>query len=450
MEKNKIYEDLEILVDNPKIIFGQTFSSETVKYFSPEFNNFHPKSNYYVVYDKENKSGYVITKRDDINNIEITGVDQDPISFSYLLTKYPELKKYLVELFAGENLYSTLKMIEYGFKINRAQLERMDGSGIISNFVFKEKNPSKSVVELKFTYQEFFDLFDLEQYDVDFCTSIFENSYHTYDIFLTYDQLWEDWADGYFHNKFNSENTKKLTEIINIVEPGSVNDKGEIVEDWRPISKIIDTLFSKSVEKMIDLFVRLANDDSTDSFKKDVRDELGDLPERYNIITSKPLKEYVVTVKSLISLYENYSQNNYECSIIDLLTKIFVNDLNVGPFEENRFEYSDFTQKSEDSFQELVSNELDEIKEKIYDSELFQNINEYREILEVTKKYQYTKPYKLPSDTTVTFYVIGVEPATNKIIVKTNLFDNSRTKYFSTKLTLEEFNKFLYQPEIKF
>ena len=135
MEKNKIYEDLKILVDNPKIIFGQTFSSETVKYFSPEFKNFHPKLNYYVVYDKENKLSYIITKPDDTYNTEIIGVDQDPISFSYFLTKYPELKKYLVELFADENLYSTLKMIESGVKIDRRKLEDMDSSGIISNFI---------------------------------------------------------------------------------------------------------------------------------------------------------------------------------------------------------------------------------------------------------------------------------------------------------------------------
>jgi hypothetical protein len=444
MEKNKIYNDLKILYDTPKLLFTQVLSTEALKYFSPVFGIKHYLTDCFVIYDKVNKYSFLIKKRED-SFADIINQDDEYSDFNTIINLYPELKKFFVEIFNEQNLYSTLKMVESGYETDENTLEHFDSN--ISSFKFNKKNPGKSLIVLNFNFEEFFKLFDLDTYDINFCTDVFDNSYGYNDAFINYDTVYEDFRDGYFHGNFNDKNYESLVEIIKIIYPNAINDKNEILESDKKVYDLLLDSFDREISDIIDYYQNLVDEDTRENFKQSVTHELKDKPEEYNIITSIPLHEYLSTVKNLTSLYERFGNKNYEMNIHELLKVVFEN-FNVGPFEEYRYEYQTLSNENNLKFQNFVSQKLDDIKESIYDSNRFINVNEYKKLLKQVEKFGFRKYQKLPKDNERSFAVLGVDPSVNKIIVHGNF---SSYGYLETKkMSLEEFNLFLYHPEFKF
>ena len=77
------------------------------------------------------------------------------------------------------------------------------------------------------------------------------------------------------------------------------------------------------------------------------------------------------------------------------------------------------------------------------------DIDEYRKILNtITPKYEFRRSYPLPKDKTKTFSIISIDPKTNKILVQYNNYKGLQGKKERRNLSLEEFNNFLYHPEL--
>lgn len=187
------------------------------------------KPDYYVIYEKNTKKFYVLTK------YSTGGIDIEEentiVNADYIYNKFPMLSKFLSELLKYETFSIAINTIMMGIEVDDYYFTQIDD--LISDFKFNKKNPSKSMIKIKFEdYEEFFNLFYEHRYQVGTVSSVIEsnrNSY-VYDIYNS-DIAWDDWTEGYFFERLDNENLKILKEIMNFFT--TLGDKKE--PDFRRI-----------------------------------------------------------------------------------------------------------------------------------------------------------------------------------------------------------------------
>jgi hypothetical protein len=122
-------------------------------------------------------------------------------------------------------------------------------------------------------------------------------------------------------------------------------------------------------------------------------------------------------------------------------TKDVHGDYGVEVYELNYMENFD-----EEEFNRVTKSNLESMLESMEDSDLFVNIEEYKEIVNKLKKFVFGKWYTVPKDKNKMFKIINVDPKTNNIV-----FEYKRTmtqKFEQGSLPYERFNLFLYHPEL--
>jgi hypothetical protein len=297
------------------------------------------------------------------------------------------------------------------------------------------------MVTLKFEDNEdYFKLFDLSEGDLWFLRNLF-SYYGNYDMgFYHSDYAYEDWKEGYLLYDFNPENRKKVFEIASLFD----NTITEINDDnTKKIAKILTSNFERETEWIIDEYQSLKEQCMSESAKQEVTAEICDPFINYGIFSkSGCFYSYVTTVNVLLSLYK--MSQNYDLTLSELLGTI-AKQKSVGPYEEYMYEFgcNDF---DTETYNREVSRQLENISEKIEDSDMFTDIEEYKKIVkQVLPKYDIRKWYKTGKNDGRSFWIEKIDPNTNKIFIRTQKqFGDLEQR----SLTLDEFNSFLYNFEL--
>jgi hypothetical protein len=442
--KNEAYKGSKILFENNDFIFLKCYSYEAAKYFAP--NNYLSKlwerykdKDIFILVDKKGND-WVTTKSYVIIPYDYTTDYLDDefqkVNPSTLFHWYPEAEDVVYKHIPAQNIYQILKKVKSGNEFTYNTLNRYDD--LIGRFKFNEKNPSKSMITLKFGDDEdYFNMLGLDKDDVSFLDNLF-NEYYGYSLDIyTPDTAYEDWGEGYLLYDFNDENKKKIFEIV------SLFDSTVTYENYKKIARILKDNFERETEAIIDEYQLLREQCSIETIKKEITEELCDPFTQYGIFsTSGCFYSYTTSLGILLSLYK--MSKNYDLTLRELLGNI-IQQKGFGPYEENRFDYGcgDF---DVDSYNKEISIQLENISEKIEDGDLFPNFAEYRKIAgKVLSNYELKKWYKTPKDKNISFWIEKIDPQTNKIFIRTQKQFGDLEK---RSLTLDEFNSFLYNLEI--
>jgi hypothetical protein len=224
--KNEAYDGSQIFYEDDKVMLLKCNTLESAKYFGPPFfskyyNRYRDGDNYIIV-DKEGDYltptlSYLIHKPHK-GVIEYIGYDNNSLTITDILEKFPVIRDKLYEAIGVSNIYGALKRISGGEEIDVYKLSDIDG--LIGGFKFNKNTPGKSMVTLKFTDNEdYFNLFDLGEGDIWFLKSLFSSSYHYDSMFYSSDTGYHDWDEGYLMSELNEENIALIKQILIYVKP---------------------------------------------------------------------------------------------------------------------------------------------------------------------------------------------------------------------------------------
>lgn len=329
-------------------------------------------------------------------------------------------------------LYMQLHMFKRGL---------VDGKGINDELIFNVRD--NGIITLKFENDEqYFKLFDLSDDDVWFLNNLY-SSYGNLEVFDSY-RAEEDWREGYVFPYFNDENKELMEEIKRLIAPNlNLQDDAQAVEFCR----LLEELFNNRVDYIIGDYESEMDSGMKNSMEKEITKELCDIFLENGIHNTQGcFYKYMTTVDSLIKLYDKYGNKNS-----DLLTllKTVGHDKSVdGDYWSNMYEYMGSNEFDSESFNRSVKYQLENIISDMEDGDKFADLDEYKKLVSyVTKKFKYNVWYGRPKDENkMMFKVIRINPETNKIELeykKKGTMDFKRGDY-----DLEQFNNFLYHPEL--
>jgi hypothetical protein len=333
----------------------------------------------------------------------------------------------------SNSLYTQLSMFKNGL-VDKTNIE---------DDLISEVRPN-GIIALRFdTDEDYFRLFDLTDDDIWTLNGLF-SSYGGLELFDHYTAE-EDWNEGYVLNHFfNEENREKIEEIKRIIAP---NLNLIVDSESAEFCRKLHNLFDRKIRNIINEYGHQMNNAYVNSMKDKIREELCDVLNSDGIYNVKYcFGRYMTTVDNLIKLYDKYGNKNSD--LHTLLTSLGHDKSVSNNYLEDMYNYYDSNEFDSDSFNRSVGYELDGIISDMEDSNKFINIDEYRKIITyLTKKFKFNTWYSRPKDELKTVIKItNVNPKNNKI----ELEYKNRYTLITKKgnYDLEQFNNFLYHPEL--
>jgi hypothetical protein len=329
-------------------------------------------------------------------------------------------------------LYMQLHMFKRGL---------VDGKGINDELIFNVRD--NGIITLKFENDEqYFKLFDLSDDDVWFLNNLY-SSYGNLELFDSY-RAEEDWREGYVFPYFNDDNKELMEEIKRLIAPNlNLQDDAQAVEFCR----LLEELFNNRVDYIIGDYESEMDSGMKNSMEKEITKELCDIFLENGIHNTQGcFYKYMTTVDSLIKLYDKYG--NKSSDLLTLLKTVGHDKSVDGDYWNNMYEYMGSNEFDSESFNRSVKYQLENIISDMEDGDKFADLDEYKKIVShVTKKFKYNVWYGRPKDESkMMFKVIRINPETNKVELeykKKGTMDFKQGNY-----DLEQFNNFLYHPEL--
>ena len=370
------------------------------------------------------------------------------LSLSDLFEKFPELKEKNVDLFEVglPNVKETIKR----FCNNDPNVTAEDVKDVepLIYSIKEQKSKRRSLVTLRFDSDtHYWKLFNYADYNIQFM----ENVFSSYGGISTdsYEYASNDWDEGYFIYNFSNENRLKLKEILDYIYPSlseifNVNQPEE--RTGKQILEFLEDKFYKQSRNIRDRWAELNDEAWQEQFEKDIIDENADYFEQFLIYKKSDFYQYVTTMNIILDLYDSVPNSEY-MSLYELLS-VLGEDLNTtSDWSETIYSYGTqcygFDQAK---YNEYVKEQLENIEESIQDEWEFVDKNEYDKILKYLHDKNFHMNMKLthPTKKDRSFTVQGINPETNKIVL-TTYSGNDKAKQ---EWTLEEFNNYLYHPEL--
>jgi hypothetical protein len=305
------------------------------------------------------------------------------------------------------------------------------------------KNVRKNgIVEISFDLNEYFDILQVPEYEKDVLNYLFGHYYNYggYELRDWYSSK-EDWKEGIIIGYFNDENNELLSKLIRIFSPQFTN-KSEINAE---ISKILYDNFDRDCDSIIDEYHSKINEAVEEIIKKEAKEDLCDVFFNYKLYEASCFTRYFTTVPDLIRLYEKYDSKSKNLS--GLLKTIVTNDMDFSDlnysywYEFNWEKYFDY-----EGFNSSVERYLENMLEKLEDSEIFIDLDEFKRISEKLKNFEFDVWLSLPKSPTKKFKLKGVDPKTNKIILSYKKSNHTEIK--EKKIDYQDFMSFLYNYEL--
>lgn len=324
-------------------------------------------------------------------------------------------------------------------KIDRFQLEESDP---LIYDVRPRENLGQSIVELRFKDEDtFLRYLNLSEDDAWF-VRMMSSTYNDYEFFDSY-SIREDFQMGYGPwYYFNDENKELLEKISKFIYPKNfdIDDK----EQREEYAEKLYNLFQKEIDEIIYDYTYERNRELRITLENVIQKDFDDVFDRlgFDLVSYEGIR---TTVADLIALFVQH--NIPHVSLKKLIETIFQdNDIDLGGWHENYYEYSDDDNFDKDSFNKTANRELEKIYEKLVEKYDNSEGQKYLQMIDrVSEKYNLDRWTKLPKDKRFEFKIDGFNDEGYRIII-TLRKPTGETKKLN--LTEENFNYLLYQPEL--
>lgn len=446
MEEN----ERKIVFEDDNVILVDVQQPSDIEYYAPDdikepllqdWGEKFRNGDFYIVIDKNTVwSRFYIYK--DLDG-DLTSYDDDFESIDYEnlieVLKERNLESaipYIAEIKGHGVVYQTLLDILSG-KITsfRRWYDFNEIDDLISQIDIVS-NPHKSIIKIHFDdEEEFLSIFNVHDDDVWFIKSLF-SYYDGYEFMDSY-RADEEWREGYILSSFNEDNTKKLKEIFQYVNPNLVNfDESD--SDGSEASKFLDDLYPNEVSYISGEFSDVLNTAANEEAKEDIRKDFCNILTPYRIIAKYCMSDYVTTVGFLKKMYDNASST--DLTLLELFKETFEN-LNIpGGYSEQTYEYG-WSGFDREEFNREVTNQLDNIYNKITEDYTDDLLKIYTDII---SKYGINKIHPIPASDGYSFKILRVDSDEDTIIIRKFKTDNPWGEYEDQSYTLETFNDFLH------
>lgn len=287
--------------------------------------------------------------------------------------------------------------------------------------------------------EQYFNLFDLNDYDVRDAESILDNYGGGFEYFDSYSAE-EDWKSGSIFNYFDERNINRLKEIFTYIGPQFIEyfdfeneDKNNIIADL-----LVKYDYDNVTGYIQDEYQTIMNDSMRDSLVKSIEYEYCDILEKLIIIRNgECFYNYITSVGVLNRLYERYG-NNEDLTLVELLQKVTKEFSVSGEFYSQIWETWDGNFDS-DGFNVYVNNKLEKYLEALIEN--FEASGDFPEIVNfLGNRFGFNEFFDVPGKP-IMIKINSVNPEDNTI----NITINNKTKNVSKNYNpdLETFMSYL-------
>jgi len=443
-------EGIEILFEDDSVLLLQIFKRVSMEYYAPQEISRqyqHNDKKNYLVLSKGDKLGFWL-QEPRYGAFYIEGFDGKTYLFDKVINEYPQIAKEIIELTGSDNTtYGMLMMIKFGKKYDRYDLRNLTDK-FLWDIEYNEKNPSKSMVVLNFTHDEYFNTFRFEN-DEDrnyLDMALGESSYYD-GMFFSEDPY--EWNEGYIMMGFNDTNMELVKKILKYTHPDLLRKNQDSNEFYEEASNFLYKTFYYPIDSIITNYFELKNEGVIESLKKEIVEDFTDIFQRYGIYREDetPFNNYLTSVNILLSLYDRVedktiplvSTSKEDKTVFRKLGKTFGEFGNYYEriYATDNMDYNKFKEYAKDKLEEILE-EIEENPEKY--------INNIGKIYDELSKlgYDLNNDYPLPTDNSKSFKIIDIDKDTLRITL--SHFDKGTTEKRS--YSIDEFKNYISSGEL--
>jgi hypothetical protein len=444
-------EGIEVLFEDDEVLLLQIFKRVSMEYYAPQEISRqyqHNDKKNYLVLSKGDKLGFWL-QEPRYGAFYIEGFDGKTYLFNKVINEYPQIAKEIIELTGSDDTtYGMLMMIKFGKKYDRYDLRNLTDN-FLWDIEYNEKKPSKSMVVLNFTHDEYFNTFRFEN-DEDrgyLDMALGESSYYSSGFFI--EDSYE-WTEGYIMRGFDDTNMELVKKILKYTHPALLRKNQFPHSDkfFEEASEFLYKTFYYPIDNIITTYFELKNEGVQESLRKEIVEDFADIFQRYGIYREDetPFNNYLTTVNILLSLYDRVedktiplvSTSKEDKTVFRKLGKTFgeFGDYTETIYNYHNMDYNKFEEYAKDKLEEILE-EIEENPEKY--------INKIGKIYDELSKlgYDLNKNYPLPTDNSKSFKIIDIDKDTLRITLYHFDKDTEKRSY-----SIDEFKNYISSGEL--
>lgn len=362
----------------------------------------------------------------------------DKSDIDYLVKEYPEAKNEILKL-TSSNTFKLLRKYASG-KIDADVLEKTDD--LIYDIQKIGEHPAQDLIILEFSTDEYFldEILDLDTDDTWFVNRVNSGNFE----FISSDTLWEQNKSGYgIFNYFNDSNIEKLKQIAKVITPGEFNTQDE--NYMGNLYRLMYDGYQRDVDSMDYDLMEAINTSAIEYARNEIEKDIEKYLEQKDFKLNRNYDRISTTVFNLIYQYSLIGKKSLP--LLDMIKSVLKNDRIFGGWGSDYYEYEGRGLDDKKLNEEFASS-LDNILDKMEEND---GLKEFYELYErIFSKYKLGTWYETPKDKNLLFNIKKIYPDTLKIEI--NFKKRTGGEYGpwikTHSFTEENFNKFLYQPEL--
>jgi len=443
----KLYEDDDVLVVRPKSFMASCYYGANTKWCTTtkggsSYFDKYTKTGllYYFIKKKENKK-YALYRNVEDRKIEAYNAEDREVALDTLREEFPNQVELIDDLIGVGDFIKVLKQFSRG-KINSRELEESDDA-ILDVRTMDPLGQSVIIIDFD-TDEKFFKTLDIDEDDQWFLNLI-NSHYSDYEFMDSY-TVEDEFKNGYtVYYELNQENRDLLKKISELILPGE--DFNLEDEDYRVnLSTTLLDLFADETDYIISEYMYAKNSEMTITARESIEKEINGFLESIGISIVRDYDQISTTVANLI-MWSTYL-NLPKIDLISLFNQII--DYNgtgrLGGWHESSYEYQDMDNFDSKSFNNYVESKFEQILEKLDESSETNLINQFLEFrTKIITKFPLKKWMDLPKNKKIKFRVKGFDREDMKVIIE---LQHPSQGFRTVKLSEENFNHLLYQPEL--
>ena len=325
-------------------------------------------------------------------------------------------------------------------KITLLELEGSDDSIERIRYRHGHRGDAEIVIDVS-NDNEFFDLLDLHEDDAWFARAVLNGNYEFEDGY----QIEQDFKEGYnLYGDLDDENSEIIKEII-LLLTGKIVDISKGPDEMSEYSALLLKTFPNEIDNILYELRFYRNEEMNITAENSIMSELNGFMEKIGFSIYQIFNYISTTPGNLLMWYARFGDKTLN---FKELFKLIIENSDtryLGGWADSQYEFRDDKNFNSHRFNRDVNIQLEKILDKLKSEDL--DFEKFREMVKyISSKFNMNIYHELPKDKNYVFAIQGfnIEDLTINLIVK----PQKEWKTKKLKLSLDNFNKFLYQPEL--
>lgn len=442
-QADKIYEDNDVLVVRPKSHAASCYYGANTKWCTTQtgnpgyFEKYFRDGNLYYFLNKKTNDKLALYRNENERQTEVYNSQDRNIPLEDLREAFPNQNDLIDELLGMGEFIKKLREFSRG-KASIEELEDSDSS-ILEVIPADPLGQSKIIFDFG-DDDNFLKMLDLHDDDIWFF-NVINSHYSDYEFMDSY-TVEEDWKEGYVvYGDLNDDNVEKLKQISEVILPSKEFNLNS--DEYRQeLSSVLLDLFERETDNILSDYFVEKNREMTITARESMSKELEKVVEDIGFYFKRKYDEVYTTPANIVMLAAKLGINKIDAmSLIKQLIETYAG--NIGNWAEDQYEYQDYDNFDNESFNNEVERQLDSIIEKLEDDV---NVTEFLEFRKrILSKYKIDVWYELPKDKKKSFKIKGFDKDDMTVSVEMRTPEG---RFETKKYPEENFYYLLHQPEL--